>query len=139
MSQSGCDSIVTLVLTVPKPLELNITQTNVTCKDAYDGTATANVTGGTQEGKYLYKWTIDVPGTIIGYDTVKTITTGPGTYSLVARDSVYTECAVYDTVTITEPDLLVSTITDYNTNCFGKDDGTIDLTESRICPTAPTK
>jgi PKD repeat protein len=58
---AGCTASGTYTVTEPDPLEVNVTTTNESAAGACDGTATANVTGGTPS--YLYTWILPVPHT----------------------------------------------------------------------------
>ncbi len=51
---NGCDTTLQFIITEPDPLTLAASQTDVTCGNACDGTATATVDGGTPG--YTYVW-----------------------------------------------------------------------------------
>jgi len=96
-----------------------MTSTDVLCFGDCNGTATATVTGGNPP--FVYLW--NDPGA----QTTQTATgLCAGTYTVTLTD--VTNCTVIDSVTVTEPTLLLITnVTITNSNC-GAPDGTISVT-----------
>ncbi|SHM61761.1 gliding motility-associated C-terminal domain-containing protein [Chitinophaga jiangningensis] len=118
---NGCTTTTTVTINQSTSLSPNFTATNVSCKGAADGSATATVTGGT--APYTYSW---VPGG----QTTQTITNlGPGTYTCTVTDA--NGCAVRQTVEVIEPPLLVARDTLVsNVSCNGANDGIAKVTPS---------
>ncbi|MBI4648373.1 MAG: SprB repeat-containing protein, partial [Bacteroidia bacterium] len=98
-------------------------QTNVSCFGGNDGNATVTITGGTPN--YFYQWS---NGT-----TIATTNTSHSIYNLEA--DLYTVsvtdaygCLDATYFEITQPPLLVATLTGVNVSCFGGSDGSTNLT-----------
>ncbi|MCW3105374.1 MAG: hypothetical protein JWO09_3814 [Bacteroidetes bacterium] len=111
---NGCTATNTVVVNQPAPLAISFTQTNVSCFSGSNGTATANVTGGT--APYAYSWT---PAGGTG-----STATGlaAGTYTATVTDSK--GCITSNTVTITQPTALTATTTVTNETCDYLNNGT---------------
>jgi hypothetical protein len=84
------------------------TTTPASCNGGHNGTATANVTGGTTPFQYLWN-----PGQLVG----QTITgLAAGTYSVYVVDS--NGCQAIQSVVVTEPTAMVTTISGlYDASC----------------------
>lgn len=114
----GCDTVITVTITEPPALVVTITATNVTCNGDDDGSATANVSGGTVP--YIYNWSNGgVVPTIVNL--------APGTYTLTVHD--VNGCTETASVTITQPAPLNGVITPINVSCnLGSDGGATVVT-----------
>ena len=110
---NGCIGIVPVAVAQPPVLKATPLKTNVTCNGAGNGTADANVSGGTAPYKYLWD--------NVAADTTATLTAlVPGTYRVTVTDA--NACSTLDSVVITEPLPLTSFIVDstmVNCNCVG--------------------
>ncbi|MBL4736401.1 MAG: gliding motility-associated C-terminal domain-containing protein, partial [Flavobacteriales bacterium] len=111
----NCIALDSVTLSEPTVLGVTISNsTNISCKDACDGTARGTVTGGT--APYTYVWSNGDADTLAdslcaGVPHMLTVTD-----SLGCMDSV--------TVTLTEPDsLLINIFDSVNATCFGVCDG----------------
>ncbi|MCL4856839.1 MAG: hypothetical protein KJZ55_06165, partial [Flavobacteriales bacterium] len=95
---NGCDTVLTFVITEPDTLLTSTAVTNVTCFGADNGTAITTPVNGT--APYFYAWSCgaSVLDTIFGL--------APGQCVVTVTDSK--GCEIKDTITITEPDLLVA-------------------------------
>ncbi|MBV6485583.1 MAG: hypothetical protein KFKLKKLM_02153 [Flavobacteriales bacterium] len=95
---NGCDTVLTFVITEPDTLLTSTAVTNVTCFDADNGTAITTPVNGT--APYFYNWSCgaSILDTIFGL--------APGQCVVTVTDSK--GCEIKDTITITEPDLLVA-------------------------------
>jgi len=91
---------------------------NVTCFGDNNGWATAAATGAS--GPVSFSWG---PGIIIFSSTATGL--APGTYYVVAADTISHDSAF---VTITQPTLLVASVTRTNITCPGLTNGTASLT-----------
>ena len=92
-----------------------INGTDVTCKDACDGTATASATGG--QGGYTYLW--DDPSS---QNTATATGLCAGNYSVLITDANGTTETL--TYTINEPTIMNVSISGSNASSFGDCDGT---------------
>ncbi len=117
---NGCTFSDTATVTEPDSILILIDTTDVLCNGADNGTATANLTGGTSP--YTYLWSPSA-----GNQTTATATgLVPGTHSVTVSDS--NACIDSAFVTITEPAVLnVITNNISNVSCNGLSDGTIDV------------
>ncbi|WP_431242798.1 T9SS type A sorting domain-containing protein [Flavobacterium sp. P21] len=109
-----CQTTANVTITEPTLLASTVTATNVTCNGVNNGTATVSTTGGT--GAYTYLW---APSG----GTVATATgLAPGTYSITVTDA--NSCQTLNSITITQPDVLVATTTKTDVSCNGGSNGT---------------
>ena len=104
--------------TVPA-LQLNVTTTNNGCNQYNNGSAAANVTGGTPP--YGYYWS-----NISTADT--DLSLGAGTYTVTVTD--HNQCTATGSATITSSPPFVNTIDSTNVKCFGDSTGTITVISS---------
>ena len=113
-----CTKIQSFTITEPTILAATISKTDVLCNGGSNGTATANVTGGT--GTYTYSWAPS-GGTAA---TASGLTAG--TYTVTVQDANL--CQTTATVTITEPAILASTASQTDVTCNGLSNGTATVT-----------
>ncbi|PIQ14875.1 MAG: hypothetical protein COW67_11485, partial [Flavobacteriales bacterium CG18_big_fil_WC_8_21_14_2_50_32_9] len=119
---NGCDTVITIIITEPDPLITSTNSTNVTCFVACDGTAVTTTSGGTPG--YNYTWsTIPAGLTFSGQGTDSIFNLCPGQYIVDVIDS--NSCTVSDTITITEPALLVANPSATPPSCAGVCDGSV--------------
>ncbi len=118
---NNCLASAIVTITEPAVLAVTISTTDVLCNGACDGTATANVTGGTTQ--YSYLWSN-------GQTTQTATGLCPGEYYVDVTDA--NGCFASDTTDfdITEPTPLVLSITATDALCFGACDGTATVTPS---------
>lgn len=113
---NGCEIIQNYTITGPQPLALTGTVTNISCRNAADGSIDLTVTGGT--APYTYAWsggesTEDISGLDIG------------SVSVLVTDA--NGCTMTEAFTITQPLELVANYLVDDVSCFGAADGSIDL------------
>ena len=97
---NGCDDTETITITEPTPLVAAIALgSNVLCNGNNDGSATASATGGT--APYTFAWSN-------GATTANATGLAAGTYTVTVTDANL--CDDTETITITEPTLLVAAI-----------------------------
>lgn len=95
----------------------NITPANATCFSKCDGAADLIVSGGSTP--YIFSWS--------NGESSKNITAiCAGSYTVTVRDA--NNCLTTSSVTITQPDALLKTITQTNITCNGLCDGSISIT-----------
>jgi len=113
----GCDTLYSFTITEPLPLLPQVdTIYNVSCNGFNDGYASISVSGGTPP--YTFNWNT-TPNSFTSTNT----NLAAGTYIVDVVD--YNGCFTTIPVTITEPPLLISTISSItNVSCFGYNDGT---------------
>lgn len=124
----GCISTRTVTITQPGSVVPNISSgsigtTNISCNGGNDGTATINVSGGTMP--YTYVWSN-------GQTTQTATGFSAGTATVTITDA--NGCSALASTTLTEPDVLSTTIPGFsvyfggvNVSCFGATDGSVDL------------
>lgn len=115
----GCTSTVSQAITQPNALVVTPTNTNVSCFNGANGTATASVSGGT--APYTFSW---LPG---GFTTSSISNLSIGTYTVNVTDSK--GCKKSATVTISQPPILAITATTVDATC-GKANGGASVTGS---------
>lgn len=116
---NGCDSVHNITITEPTQLALSITGTDESCSPGGDGTATANVNGGTTP--YTYNWSN-------GQSTASINNLIAGNYLLTVTDA--NGCDTIQSVTIggsggTGGFTFVDSVS--NNPCFGDCVGTIQI------------
>jgi len=120
---NGCTRQITVTITEPAQMVLNMTSSNITCNAACNGNAQVSVSGGT--GPFFYTWSA---GPIVP----SIVNLCPGTYTVNVVD--INGCAAIDSVIITEPTALQQNVSFTNTNCNGGCDGTATATVSGGSP-----
>ncbi|MCB9048393.1 MAG: gliding motility-associated C-terminal domain-containing protein [Lewinellaceae bacterium] len=136
-SQEGCDSVVTLNLSVyPCELVFDRLITNVSCNGLSDGNFSFRLTIGTPPYQYTWQSTsgpaMNGSGTLDGNNINALIDSLPaGNYRIDIVDSSPFEVSATFTVNITQPQPLdismeLSDYNNFNTSCFDEADGTID-------------
>ncbi|MBW8051105.1 MAG: hypothetical protein FVQ77_12350, partial [Cytophagales bacterium] len=114
---NGCIATAAITISEPAVLSTSIVGTNVSCNGLCDGAANLSVTGGT--APYTFLWsTLATTEDIAGLCAA--------TYSVDVTDN--NGCIVSNSVIISEPPLLTSSVIGTNVSCFGVCDGTVDLT-----------
>lgn len=113
--KDGCVSSDTVTIIEPSPINVNISSTPVTCTGDCDGTATANVSGGT--GPYTYLW--NDPSTQTTQTAVGLCT---GNYTVIVTDS--NGCTGTASITISSSNNLnIDSITAIPASCNANCDG----------------
>lgn len=114
---NGCVITLNNVITEPNPIVISFNTTNVSCFNGSDGSATANVVGGT--APYTYSWS-PLGGT-------NQIATGLpiGNYTATITDN--NGCIATNTIAITQPTPLVGTFTSTNETCTNANDGSTTM------------
>ncbi len=111
---NGCTDSASLTITSGPSLTV-ILDSNISCNSFMDGGATASLVGGTMP--YTYAWSN-------GATTASITGVGPGTYVVTVTDD--NSLMAVDSVTITEPAVLVASATQTNDiDCYGDGDGAI--------------
>lgn len=119
--QKGCSDTANVTMTEPLAIANNIDKQNASCKESANGYAfVTNVSGG--NGGYTYQWNNGQTS-----DTAKLIA-GLTKYYVTIRDAKL--CVKTDSVYVdTNYVLRVTSVVD-SADCFGKNDGSIDITPS---------
>ena len=119
VSDKGCTSSKTITIKQPDKIAIDITTVPATCKAA-DGSATAQVKGGT--GGYKYSWNTTPEQT-----TATASNLLPGTYTLTVTDG--NNCVETKSVAVEKKGSLNATITGIDEKCGLKNgSATIDAT-----------
>jgi hypothetical protein len=117
---SGCIATGTAIVgTSGSTLALGFVKLDVTCNGDNDGMATVVVVGGSSP--YTYLWST-------GSDSSSITGLAAGTYSVTATEAG--GCNVIDSISISEPPALASSIAVTDASCSGNSDGMLDLTVS---------
>ena len=103
----GCLLTSTYTITQPPALVIAFTQTNVSCFGGNNGLLNSTITGGTTP--YTYSWSP------VGATTQNISGLTAGTYSLTVKDNL--NCSVINTVTITQPTVLMAATSVTNETC----------------------
>ncbi|MEX2589897.1 MAG: gliding motility-associated C-terminal domain-containing protein, partial [Chitinophagales bacterium] len=123
----NCVVTDTVEIIEPAPLSVNVTSTDVSCSGANDGTATANVSGGTPNpnfpapNNYSYTW-----NTIPQQSLPTAVFLGAGSYSVIVTDD--NGCVATGSANIsTSTQIIVNTDSLSHVSCFGNADGYIEI------------
>ncbi|WP_158643887.1 right-handed parallel beta-helix repeat-containing protein [Pseudobacter ginsenosidimutans] len=110
----GCTKVVQVSIIQPaQGLTLSIQKTDVSCNTGNNGSATANVSGGTPP--YSYSWSN-------GGNAYYVSALFAGTFSCTVTDAL--GCKASETITVSEPDPLVLNPSTTNVLCYGANNGT---------------
>ena len=112
---NGCSFTDTITITEPPSISVTESTTNVSCFGLSDGTATLAISGGTPA--YTEDWGTNNPNAL-----------SAGTYNYTITDG--NSCVYTNSLTITEPNELSSTITPTDLTSCLISNGTIDLSVS---------
>jgi hypothetical protein len=95
INKSGCDSIITINLTIL--LKNTITVTNTSCPESQDGKIIVNTSGGTSP--YIYE---GISNAVVKPSSLE-LKSGKGIYILKTTNGGGNSCSVYDTIQISGP------------------------------------
>ncbi|MCB9173071.1 MAG: gliding motility-associated C-terminal domain-containing protein [Flavobacteriales bacterium] len=118
-----CTHTDSVLISEPLPMVLTMTETDVTCNGACDGTGGVTVTGGTPG--YTYNW-LPAPPNGQGTDTIWGLC--PNVYTVTVIDNNGTGCSVSNNITITQPVVLTATVTTTDLRCNALCEGTATIT-----------
>ncbi|TNF47684.1 MAG: T9SS type B sorting domain-containing protein [Bacteroidetes bacterium] len=104
------------------PIAVSSVVSNVLCYGESNGSIDLTVTGGT--APYSFMWENSTFELSLTTEDISGMPADDYTYDLVDNNG----CTYSETLTITEPPLLESTISGVNILCYGGDNGSIDLT-----------
>jgi hypothetical protein len=128
---NGCTLAADSCYTIIEPDSIFFSGSNfsdISCFAANDGSVNLNVTGGTEAGNYDFLWN-PVPGCYGGSTTAQNISNlCEGTYIVTATDD--NGCTNDTIFQVVEPPLLSISSTQQNVDCFGANNGEIDITIS---------
>ncbi|MCA1800707.1 MAG: SprB repeat-containing protein, partial [Actinobacteria bacterium] len=119
----GCDQIFNYTVNENSSITGAFDITDLTCFEEGDGAIDVTLGGGTPP--YSYSWTGDN-----GYSNNTDLNISgldAGNYTLTVTDALDCE-QEFPTQTVTEPDPLSASFIPSNANCFGSDDGSINVT-----------
>lgn len=124
---NACVALDTLhiQITQPSPLTLGLSKTNPTCFGFANGTATANVGGGTLP--YSYTW-----NTSPIQNSISATGLPIGTYQVVVNDAK--GCTISKSISLTQPDSLSATVNQTNIKCFGDATGKATIVPNKGTP-----
>lgn len=111
---NSCSVIKTVTVTEPSLISVQNTFTQPTCNGACDGTATANPSGGT--APYSYSWSIN------GLTSATITNLCSGIYTVFVTD--LNGCTTSQSVTLTQPNLVVANASSINPTCVTICNGT---------------
>ena len=115
--RANCRDSIQINLKQPDSLIVNAIQVPVSCYNSKDGSATLEVTGGTQPYQYIWQ---------TGQTSFRVDTFKMGEYAFTVYDQ--NNCHVKDTAIITQPDSLELNVTvEQNPYCPDSRDGIVDL------------
>ena len=114
VDQNGCTKTSFVTITQPEPLQIEITQNIVSCYGGSDGTAYANVNGGTPP--YQYFWSN-------GQTSPLANNLSEGTYTITVTDN--NNCTSTSQVEIISNSPIMISFSKIDVSCYGYADGKI--------------
>jgi gliding motility-associated-like protein len=130
---NGCTSTVSSTISVPSPLQITDSITNVLCQGLSTGQITTAVSGGA--GGYIYSWVASNGGILTsGASAASQINIPAGTYTLTVTDA--NNCSYQEIYTVTQPQLPLSSVISNVTNvtCGNQNNGQITVAISGGTP-----
>lgn len=115
----GCSATIAAAITQPAPLTSSLTKANASCNGSSDGSIDLTVSGGTSP--YAYAWSN-------GASSQNLYGLTAGIYNATINDA--NGCSLATGANITQPASLVLSVLKTNVNCFGGNNGSIDLSVS---------
>jgi gliding motility-associated-like protein len=114
---AGCTTLDSISISEPPVLTATVTETDITCFGANNGTATVTASGGT--GAYSYSWTPTggMSSTANGLS--------PNTYTATVTD--VNGCSVSASGLVSEPSILSLTISSTSLTCSGLSNGSTSV------------
>ena len=123
---NGCTSTVSSTISVPSPLQITESITNVLCQGLSTGQITTTVSGGA--GGYIYSWVASNGGVLTsGASSTSQINIPDGTYQLTVTDA--NNCSLQETYVVTEPQLPLNAVVSLfsNVTCGNLSNGQITI------------
>lgn len=115
-SGKGCQASTTIEVKQPEPLKTTFATVHNKCYGDAEGSITTTINGGV--GGYIFNWSTG--------DSTRVISNlRSGTYMLTVEDA--NQCQLFETVTLTQPDLITATFTQDSISCFGGRDGSFTV------------
>jgi gliding motility-associated-like protein len=121
---NGCNSLDTIIISEPLPIQINLTPNPPSCFGFSDGGIIANATQGT--APYTYEWTAFVNDPFISGISA-------GSYTITVTDG--NNCSNTASINLTQPSDFTGTETTQNVSCFAGTNGQANL--AYIGGTAP--
>jgi large repetitive protein len=122
----GCSVSASVTISQATPLNLTMTSTQVSCFGGNNGTATANVTGGTPG--FFYSWSP------YGGSSATASNLMTGNFTVQVTDAI--GCTISSPITVTQPSALNATITvNNNVSCYNGNNGSATVIPTGGTPT----
>lgn len=116
---NGCTATQSFTITAPAAIGITGTASNILCAGTNSGSITVSATGGT--GSKTFSWSNGATG-------ATTNNLGAGSYTVTATDA--NGCTATQSYTVTAPAAISLSSTVTHVNCFGGNDGAINITAS---------
>lgn len=120
---NGCDTLITITITDPPVLDVQLTTTNNACFGECNGTASVAITGGVPN--YTIVWT-DANAVVIAQDVTQVSVLCAGDYTVTITDD--NGCEIARPFTITEGTPIDAALVFTGETCNGPCDGTAGIT-----------
>lgn len=124
---NGCDTLIAFQINEPLPLQLDPTQTDISCSGACDGSASVEANGGVPG--YTYTWSPEPP---TGQGTAAVSDLCPGIWEVIVADA--NGCEITAQFDIEDADPVVIDLQVQPASCPGECDGTASVMASGGSP-----
>ena len=118
---NNCIFSTSVTISEPNQLFISMASTPATCWYGSDGTGTATVSGGTGAGTYTYLW--DTATIAITNPTISTLNVGMHVVTVTDGNG----CTIIDSVAVSSPPAIVTTVGENPASCFGIFDGSVSI------------
>jgi hypothetical protein len=112
-----CSSTLSVTITEPDPLAIQLNATTVSCGGSGDGTASVGITGGTPD--YIVEWNNGETS-----DTIQNLS--PANYIVTVTDE--NGCVAIDSIEVSQSSDMILSSSSTNATCQGFSDGTATVT-----------
>ena len=127
---NGCETQECYTVGALKVLSLNPLVTDVTCNGEATGEifVSGTTTGAPADEPYTFAWSPNAPAANNTATTSEITGLIAGDYSVTMTDASMAGCQVIDTFTVSQPDLLVAQVIDFeNETCITGNDGSVTI------------
>lgn len=122
--QTGCTAIATATVSLPSPMNVTPSHTDVSCNGGNNGTASVSVTGGNPN--YSYQWAPSGGSNALATNLLA------GSYTCTITDA--SGCVAQSVISVGQPTIITATASQVNAGCNGGNNGSATVNPSGGTP-----